>query len=161
MKKILSIFLVLVTMLAMCMSLVACGLKKPNLDFEDAAKNLERKGYNVVLIYEDGYGSHIGYAIKNYISASEEDGDNYIYIYEFKTAKAARLYYNFIKMDYGKGSAIYKFYKRLLRKYGDDMEREDRKDLEDYIEEMEEEVCGRSGKYVWYGTKDAAKDTKR
>ena len=160
MKKMLSIFLVLVTMMAMSVSLVACGFKKPNLDFEDAAKNLERKGYNVVLIDGDEYGSYTGYAIKNYISASEEDGENYIYIYEFKTVKAAKLYYEDVKIYYGTGSSEYKFYKKLLKEFGDDMDRDDRKDVEDYLEEMEEEVCGRSGKYVWYGTKDALEDTK-
>ena len=30
------------------------------------------------------------------------------------------------------------------------------------LEELEDEACfGRSGKYVWYGTKDAVKDSKK
>ena len=158
MKKILSIFLVLVTMLAMCMSLVACGGPRPCLNLDKAEDCLEDNDYYVTIVDGDELDT-IGYAVKERLYA-EDDGDNYIYIYEFKTVKAAKLYYEYIGAHYGKGSPEYKAAKRLLRKYGDDMEREDRKDLEDYIEEMEEEVCGRSGKYVWYGTKDALEDTK-
>ena len=161
MKKILSIFLVLATMLAMCVSLVACGGPKPQLDLKKAGKALEKNGYYVSITDgEDFWWEELGYALEGTLYASEEDGDNYIRIYEFKTAKAAKLYYNYIKMDYGKGSASYKAGKRLLNKYGKDMDKEDRKDLEDYLEEMEEEICGRSGRFVWYGTKDAAKDSK-
>lgn len=161
MKKFLSIFLVLVTMLAVCTSLVACGDPKPQLNLERAEKALEKNGYVVSVKDGDDYSGFMGYALEGYLLAHEkDDGDNIIHIYEFKTAKAARLYYNFIKMDYGKGSATYKFYKRCLRKYGDDMDKDKRKYIEDYLEELEEEVCGRSGRYVWCGTKDALNATK-
>lgn len=159
MKKILSLLLVLVTMLAVCTSLVACSGPKPTLDIDRAQQNLERNGYDVYVRDGEDLGGLVGAAIEARLSAHDED-DNEIYIYEFKDEKAAKLYYNDVKIYYGKNSAEYKFYKRYLKKYGDDMTRDERKDVAEYIEELEEYVCGRSGKYVWYGTKDAVNATK-
>ena len=159
MKKILSLLLVLVTMLAVCTSLVACGGAKPNLNLSRAEANLKENGYHVDIEDGEEYSGYRGAAIERTLYAYDED-DNEIYIYEFKDAKAARLYYNNMKSAYGKGSAYHKWYKRYLKKYGDDLTREEREDVEDWIEEIEEEVCGRSGKYVWFGTKDAVNATK-
>lgn len=157
MKKLLSLLLVLVTMLAICTSLVACGGAKPNLDFDSAKQNLAENGYSAYV--EDAKGGYFGEAIEQRLIAHDED-DDYIYIYEFKDEKAAKLYYNDAKIYYGKNSAEYKFYKHYLKKYGDDMTSDERKDVADYIEELENYVVGRSGKYVWYGTKDAVNATK-
>ena len=159
MKKILSLLLVLVTMLAVCSSLVACGGAKPNLDFDSAKQNLEENGYSAHVEDGEEYGGYRGAATEQRLFAYDKD-DNYIYIYEFKDEKAAKLYYNDAKIYYGKNSAEYKFYKYYLKKYGDDMTSDERKDVADYIEELENYVVGRSGKYVWYGTKDAVNATK-
>lgn len=159
MKKILSMLLVLVTMLTVCMSLVACGGPKPTLNLKKAEKNLEKNDYEVEFLDDedyilDEYGDE-GYAIEEVLYA-EDDGDNYIVIYKFKTARDAKLYFEI--EDYEK--AWSKLQKHVLKKFGDDMEKEERKDLEKDIKESEEYVCGRSGKYVWFGTKDAVKDTR-
>lgn len=156
MKKILSLLLVLVTMLAVCTSLVACGGPKPNLDFDSAKQNLAENGYRAHVEDGEEYGGYLGEAIEQRLFAYDED-DNYIYIYEFKDSKAAKLYYEYIKEG---SDAEYEFYKRYLKKYGDDLTREEREELEDYIKELEDWVVGRSGKYVWYGTKDAVNATK-
>ena len=58
--------------------------------------------------------------------------------------------------------------KHILAKYEKDLKsdeikgyEDDLKDLEKELEEYKEEyVIGRSGKYVWYGTVDAIKDSK-
>lgn len=155
MKKILSMLLVLVTMLTVCTSLVACGGPKPTLNLDKAKRNLKDNDYEVEIMdgddwedVEDG-----ALAIEEVLYAEEEDGDNYIYIIKFKTTKDAKLYYK-AEED---GSAWVKFLKYVLKKYGDDLDREDRDEIE---EEIEDWTWGCSGKYVWYGTKDAVKDTK-
>ncbi len=155
MKKILSMLLVLVTMLTVCMSLVACGGPKPNLNLDRAKKNLKDNDYEVEICdgdewedVEDG-----ALAMEEVLYADDEDGDNYIYIIKFKTTKDAKLYYKAFENE----DAWVKYLKYVLKKYGDDLDREDREEFEERIEDYS---WGRSGKYVWYGTKDAIKDTK-
>lgn len=161
MKRILSFILVVVTMIVACSSLVACG-GRPKFNFDVAEKNLKENGYTINHSTEkkDFFRlGNIGYAIEEYLSAKK--GGDSIVIIKFKTVKDARLYYALKKEEIAKGESEYRLNKRLLRKYGDEMSREKRNSLERYINDFDERVWGRSGKYVWYGTKDAAKDTKR
>ena len=156
MKKILSMLLVLVTTLTVCMSLVACGGPKPNLNLDRAKKNLKDNDYYVEMLSGDDWEDveDGALAMEEVLYAEDEDDDdNYIYIIKFKTAKDAKLYYK----AYEDQTAWEEFLKYVLKKFGDDMDREDR----DYIEdEFEDYSWGCSGKYVWYGSKDAIKDTK-
>ena len=154
MKKILSLLLVLVTMLALCTSLVACGGPKPQLNLDKAEDCLKDHDYFVVVEDGEEYGGYEGYAVEEYLYA-EDDNDNELTIIKFKTSKAAKLYYKYL----GKGEE--KTLKYLLKKYGNDMDKDEKKYLEKELKEAQEWVIGRSGKYVWYGTKDAIKDSKK
>jgi hypothetical protein len=78
MKKILSLLLVLVTMLAVCTSLVACGGAKPNLDFDSAKQNLAENGYGAHVEDGEEYGGYLGEAIEQRLFAYDKD-DNYGY----------------------------------------------------------------------------------
>jgi hypothetical protein len=157
MKKILSILLVIATMLTVCMSLVACHGPKPNLNLDKAKKNLKKNDYYVEICDGDEWDDFYegGLMIEEVLYA-EDDGDNYLVIYKCKTVRDAKLLY---KLE-ANVSTWAKYKKYVLKKFGDDMEKDDRKSLEEFIENDEESVWGRSGKYVWYGTKDAAKDSK-
>lgn len=155
MKKILSILLVIATMLTVCMSLVACGGPKPKLDLDKAEENLEDKGYYVEIIDEEEdiiyEADYAGYAIEVILYAEDESREDVIFIMKFKTSKDARMYYKTI-------TSSQKLYEYILKKFGRDMDDEEK----DYLEEMieRENVKGYFGKYVWFGTKDAIKDTK-
>ena len=160
MKKIISMLLVLATMLTVCMSLVACG--GPKLDFKKAAKNLEKNDYSVEILDGDEYFHERegALAIEEVLFAQSEDGDNNLVILKFDSRKSAKMMQKLLEEMYGTKGSNYKFTKYYLRKYGDDLDKDDRKALEKDLELMKECVVGRSGKYVWFGTENAIEDTK-
>ena len=148
--------LVLVTMLTVCTSLVACGGPKPTLNLDKAKRNLKDNDYEVEIMDGDDWEDVEGGALameEVLYAEDEDDDDNYIYIIKFKTAKDAKLYYKAFENE----DAWVEFAKYVLKKYGDDLDREYRDELEEDIENW---AWGCYGKYVWYGSKDAIKDTK-
>ena len=158
MKKILSLLLVIASVFAISTSLVACNGPKPKLNFDKAEDNLKDNDYFVEVIDDeddiiDAYGAY-GYMIEKILVAYSEDREDRITIIKFKTSKAAKLVWE------SDGTSGEKMYKYLLRKFGDDMEKDEVKALEERIEGYEDNAQGRSGKYVWYGTKDAVEATK-
>jgi len=170
MKKILTVLLAMAMLLGCVAVLASCTKQgpKPNLDLEDAADVLEDEDYSVVYVDdEDDLDPGMVETLTAY------DDDNYLYVIKFASSATAKLYYEEIKLEYDYNLESTKLEikskEHTLKKYDDDLENaeideieDDIKDLEKEIKEMEEEACfGRSGKYVWIGTKDAVKDSKK
>lgn len=171
MKKII-ISLLVVCMLASCIVVFASCNKassvKPELDLEEAKDALEDEDYMVQ--YSDDEDD-LGVGVKESLAAYNEDDDG-LYIIVYADSKLANLAYEEVKAEYDvEVESIKREIKQLehiLDKYEDDLdsdevdEYEDKiKELKKELEEMEEDYTfGKSGKTVWYGTVDAAKDSK-
>ena len=165
MKKLLALLLVIVSIF----SLASCSLlaAKPELDLEDAKDNLEDAKYTVYL--EDDVDEP---GIKEYLRAYDEDGENYIYIVVFEDTKLANLMYKQQQLELKSEKENLKIeiqaQEHRLDKYDDDLDSDEIDEIEDDIKDMEKEleelkkeyVIGKSGKTVWYGTKDAIEDSK-
>ena len=162
MKKILSMLLVIATMLTVCMSLVACGGPKPNTNFKQAEKKLEKRDYSIEIMEgEDMFAEYQGaLAIEEILYAVSDDGDDVIVILKLDSKKSAKLLYKTMQELYGTKGSNYKFTKYYLKKYGKDLEDSAKKRLKADLKTMEKTICGHSGRYVWYGTKKAIKDSK-
>ena len=172
MKKWLSAILCIVTVL-MCVLVFASCAAKPELDLETAAENLEDEDYNVQ--YSDDE-DELDVNVAERLTASKSNGDDYddyeyIQITVYKDVKSAKAMYEMLKLQQEVSKKSMKNeieqLKNKLATYEDDLENEDIDDIEDEIEELEESlerleeiVYGRSGKTVWYGTKDAIDATK-
>ena len=179
MKKILAKLLAAALVVVMVLTLVACGAK-PELDFDDAAENLEDNGYTVNYTDED---LDVPYAKRLYAY----DDDNSLVIIEFQDTKSAKLYYENIKMEYDWEIDELKLelealeleketYEHIIEEYDRDLSNdeiddyeEEIDDIEDDIKEIEKEIkkmkedysFGRSGKIVWAGSVDAIEDSKK
>ena len=167
-KKLLATALVMLMLATFC----SCSLftPKPETDFSDAKKALENAGYTATVGLSD-YDAD--YAIKNKLYASKDAGDyEYIYIIEFKDSTTAKKYYKRMQMsdkiDIMEEETEIDFYKHILKKYKKDLTSSEIEDLEEDIEDWKEDlkeykkeyVSGRSGNFVWYGTKNAIEATK-
>ena len=169
-KKLIALFVLVATLFVFA----SCSMP-PKLNLEKAKDNLEDNGY-VVMYDDDGEGSQV-----KRLRAVGEDGEE-LEIIEFATFKAARLYYQELKLQQKMGKKMYKLYVKQLkleiktakyevRKFDDDAdyEEDDIDDLKDsleefkenYREEMKEYKFGILGKVVWFGDADALKDSKR
>jgi len=169
MKKILTVLLAMAMLLGCVAMFASCGNQgpKPKLNLEDAADALEDEDYSVH--YEDDE-DNLGAGVVESLSAYKDDDG--LYITKYASSATAKLYFEKFKFQYEMQIKSIKLQikekEHLLKKYEDDLDNDDIDDLEDDIkdlekelEELEDEACfGRSGKYVWYGTKDAIKDSK-
>ncbi|MBR2431308.1 MAG: hypothetical protein IKB23_00140 [Clostridia bacterium] len=156
--------LALLLLVAMTLTMVSCA-GRPKLNIDKAKDNLEDNGY-IVVTYDD-----LTIGVEEVLSAS--NGDDSLYIGKFDTAKMAKLEYNQLKEKYDYEIKALKLeikeVKYILKKYKNELKSdeidyyEDRlKDLQEELEEMKKDyVFGISGKTVWYGTADAAKDSRR
>lgn len=168
MKKLLAALLVL-TMLVCTLALTSCGAK-PELDLDDAKDALEDAKYTVMV--EDDKDNLDMPGLVEMLSARDEDGENYLYIYVFDNTKTAKLFYEQMKLQYDAEVEIteleIKYYEHVLDKYEDDLEsdeideyKDEIKELKKDLEETKDEHCyGRSGKTVWVGTKKAVEASK-
>ena len=172
MKKIIVTLLAAAMLLSCVFVLASCGGNqgtKPELDIEKAAENLEDNDYEVYFSDDE---DELEPNVSAKLSASDGD-ENSIYIVTYKDSKSASIAFDELKLqiDYEKKSTENKIkeLENLLKKYEDDFEDDDEieeiedeiKDLEKELEEFDEKYCyGKSGKTVWYGTNDAAKDSK-
>ena len=105
------------------------------------------------------------------------DGDydvttrDYFYMYEFKNARTAKLYYNMEKAyledkieELQSEIALYEFvvkeYKRDMGDVAVEYLKETIKQMKESIEDYQDELnnMGRKGVYVWYGTEDGVED---
>ena len=167
MKKILSMLLAVV-MLATCfMALSACAPRPYLKDLEEAAENLEDADYFATYTDDEDY-LDVGEVER--LTASDDD-DNILYVVVYASNKLASLSYEELKasLEAEKESTKREIerIKHILKKFDDELESAEIEKYEDDLEELEEEleeyknvVIGKSGKTVWYGTKDAIKDSK-
>ena len=168
MKNTFKRILALVLVIACVVPFVACA--KPKLNVEKAKENLEAADY-LVYVNDDLDMPYI----EEMLTASKGTGDERteITIVKFADAKSAKLYYQGLKLeieqDIESAKLELKTYKRIITKYGDDLDSDEVDDLKDEIKELEEKIeelkedlkeIGRSGKYVWVGDKEAVKATK-
>jgi len=166
MKRILAALLALTLLVCGALTLTSCA-PKPELYLEEAKDNLEDADYEVSHVDDEDMLSP---AVKESLSA--HDDDNYLYIVVFNDTKSAKLAYKEFKLESDQEIEALeleiKSIKHYLKKYEDDLDsdvideyEDELKDLEKELEEEKDEfVVGRSGKTVWYGTKDAIKDSK-
>ena len=158
--------------LATCVLTLLCvlgiaGCSSPELDFSKAKANLEAKDYIVTV--KTGEDCDVGIEEQLYAMKGEE----YIRITHYETNSLAKAYYARIEAEYDASMDIFEteidYYEALLDNHREEMTSDEIADAEDEIkglkEEMEElksdmENIGRSGKYVWRGTKFAIEDSK-
>ena len=177
MKNIMIKVIPLLLALGCVLSLSACGMfgggssthfsdVKPELDFDDAADNLEDNDYDVEVddADKDDYG------VKQYLYATDGDG-NTLHMVEYEDSKLAKLAYE-EKLAYYEAQAKateaqIELLEYQLKEYEDDMKKSEVNELEDRIEyyedeleELEDFTIGVSGKVVWSGTVEAAKASK-
>ncbi len=167
MKKLLTLFLALVMTFTCALTFSSCG--RPEFDLKDAKKALEREDYSVYQI-DDYDDTETPYIVE---SLSARNGDDFLYIYIFESSSMAKLYLESIEMQYEheleEMKLELKTLKKTVKKYEKELDDDVLDKLEDEIDDLEDEieegkdelVFGRSGKKVWYGTKDAVKDSKR
>ena len=166
MKKFLSLLLATAMILGCMLTLSSCAFaEKPELDLEDAQENLEDEDYHVS--YEDDVDD-AGYEEMLYAYNDKEDS---LRVVVFSDSKLADMYYDTVKaqLKYQKETVEreIKMMEHLLKKYDDDMDSDEVDEMKDEVKELKKElkkfddvVIGKSGKTVWYGTKDAVKDSK-
>ena len=164
MKRFLTLALAVLMLVSSLVVLSSCAAK-PKLNLEKAEEALKDEDYYVS--FSDDVDET---SIEQYLRAIK-DGDSLVVI-KFEKASTAKLAYQEkkLEMDYKIDSLELeiKSVKHILAKYEKDLKsdeikgyEDDLKDLEKELEEYKEEyVIGRSGKYVWYGTVDAIKDSK-
>ena len=169
MKKILSRLFLMVTFLGFTVALVGCGAK-PELDFDEAKKNLEAKDY-IVVVNDKEEALEVN-VVKTLYAYSFENKDSGLYMTEYADKKSAKLAYEEIKAEYETAIEALKReikeYENILKKYEDKLDsdeidhyEDEIKDLEKELEELKEDSAyGRSGKVVWYGSVKAVEATK-
>lgn len=171
MKKFFNSTLLIVVLVAIVVSFGACSNTNnsiaPTLDLQKAEDNLRARNYNIETRrdYLFSFGLE-NYAIEKYLSAAQEEGDKYILILQFKSAKSAKYFYDYklsYYIDYHQKEL--KWYQHLLEEYGDEMYVDEKNELQDLIKDMKEEyssyIIGYSSKYVWIANYDEAiQDTK-
>lgn len=164
MKRFLTLALAVLMLVSSLVVLSSCAAK-PKLNLEKAEEALKDEDYYVS--FSDDVDET---SIEQYLYATKDDDS--LVVIKFEKASTAKLAYQEkkLEMDYKIDSLELeiKSVKHILAKYEKDLKsdeikgyEDDLKDLEKELEEYKEEyVIGRSGKYVWYGTVDAIKDSK-
>lgn len=159
MKRILAAILLVVLAFSSVILLSSCGAK-PELDLEEAKDNLEDEKYTVY--YDDDAEG----GVEESLYASNKD--DFLSVTVYTDAKYAKLQYEELKMEMKQEKENAKLKIKILEyeleEYSKDIDKdewkEEIKEYEEELEQMEEIVIGRSGKTVWYGTKDAIKASK-
>ncbi|MBQ9773707.1 MAG: hypothetical protein IJW30_06440 [Clostridia bacterium] len=171
MKRILTLMLALMLSLTCVLTLASCALfqKKPEMDLEVAAENLEDADYYVS--YEDDE-DNLEVGVEATLYAYDEDGENYLRMVTYIETSSAKIAYDALKKEYDAEIDMIKLeIKRIediLENYEDDLEDEEVDEYEDELKECEKELeemeeehkMGRSGKTVWMATVDAIEDSK-
>lgn len=170
MKKSIKNLFMVTLLLTLIFTLASCGGQgpKPNLDLDEVKDNLEDKDYYVSLV-DDEDDLDVGVEQELY---ADGDGDDYVYIIEFKDAKMAKLAFKGLKLENESEIESLKLsiknIENKLEKYEDDLNsfqidtyENQLKELNKELERRQDEKCyGISGKFIWQGTEDAIKDTK-
>lgn len=169
MKKIITTLLIACMLISCLIVFASCNVKPALKDLEDVAETLEDEDYLVSYIDDE---DELSPGMSETLYARSEDGDDSLSIIVFSDSKMAKLYYDELKAEYDYEiesiKREIKSIKHMLKKYGDELDsdqedyyEDELKDLEKELKKMKEEYTfGRSGKTVWAGTADAAKDSK-
>ena len=141
MKKLFRSLIATMLISMMAISFVSCGIAK---DPTKAKAKLEKKGYAVVLEQID-LGDVVGDKTEANLVATK--GTDTVTITWYKEAADAKAAYDALKASFDKA-------KDELAKMEDGEEKDALK------KELKNAAYGRSGKIVWFGTKDAVKAAK-
>ncbi len=165
MKKMFKRVLLVALAILSVMALASCAVK-PQLNFEDAEANLKKAGYTVkVTDINEEYAERILYA-------ANLEGD-VIYITRFAKESTARVFYR--QMEKERDSEIeamkeeIKVYKHIIKAYKNELSESEVNSYKDRIKEIENDIkeykadnaIGYNGAYVWQGSKNAVKATKK
>lgn len=167
MKKVIKV-LALILAMSCFMFVFACNkTEKPLLDLPNARDNLEDREYDVEYIRNSAemYG-----AVIVYLEAYHYDNEEYIEIMGFENKKLAKATYKMIKAEQEAEINNMKekinWLEQLLKIYSDEMESSVIDEIEDTIKEIKKEIreveiniVGIDGYYVWVGTIGAIEDT--
>ncbi len=172
MKKIITALLIACMLVSCIAVLSSCDLfsskVKPELDLEDAKNALEDEDYLVVYV-DDEDDLDVGMKESLYAYNDDEDG---LYIIVYADSKLATWAYEELKAEYDAEVDELKReidkLEHILDKYEDDLDSDEVDDYEDEIKDLkkdlkkmeEEYTFGKSGSTVWYGTANAAEDSK-
>ena len=155
--------------LSMMLAFTSC-LAKPELDLNDAKKNLKSEDYNVKVEDDEDF---LDVGVVEQLEAYSEDGDDYIYIVKYESAKYAKLVYDMMKQEYDYGikssSLQIKQIEFILDEYDKDLDSDEIDDYEDEIKDLnknlkeakEDYSFGISGDIIWFGTAQALEDSRR
>lgn len=171
---ILTIFLTVVSLLNIC------GCKaRPEIIFTDAKIKLEANNYMVTITKESSeltseisppFSIDFSYVIYKALIAKNDSGDKLLII-DFNTVKDAKKFYNYtnesLKADLAYYEAKSQFWKYYLDTCKDQMPLDTLKAEEYYYEKLIDTLkekksysIGKNGTVVWYGTKNAIRDSK-
>ncbi len=154
-------------LLIACLSILSACSAKPNLDLETVAKKLDEAHYEV---YYNAEAATVDQPdILKRLTAAK--GDESLNIVECDSPASAKLYYEGVKMEREQQKAMLelqiKIAKHTLRVYDDDLRstqihrmQDQIKDYKAELEEIERTSLGRSGNFVWVGTKAAIEKSK-
>ena len=168
MKRILSLALAFVMIFACIFSLSSCFGDKPELDIGKAEDALEDEDYSVTVVDDEDMLSP-GMVERLYAY----NDDDTLVIVEFENSKTATLFYKSKKLDIEQEIEALKleikYLEHILDEYSRDIDRDDEDDYKDELKDLKKElselqdeyVVGKSGKIVYYGTKDAVEDSKK
>ena len=167
MKKTLSLLLALLMLAGCVFALSACGKEKPELDLDDAEKNLKDAGYTV---YRTDNEDYLDYGEEDHLYAYNDD-DDMLEIIEYESRALAKIAYKHLKGTYEDSIATVKneisHMEDLLEELEDELTSEEIQEMKDAIDEAKEQLelleeyqCGRDGVFVWMGTRRAIKDSQ-
>lgn len=167
MKKILAILLIAVMMFSMTSCFGKPG--KPELDLTYAKKNLKALDYIVGIEDDDDF---LEPGVIEELEADSEDGSESLYIVTYKNTKYAKIMYKMLKQENEATIKSLKLeikqLKYVLRKYAKTLDsytvetlNEELEDLRRELDERQDNyVFGRKGRFVWYGTPEAVRNSK-
>ena len=152
--------------------IIAGAGPKPELNLKTAQENLEYYDYTVFVEHYGTSRDDADAVMYESTLYAYNDYDDYIEIFVFEDTSMAKAYYNYLKKDYkieiNEIKALIKFTEKNLKYYEDTLSKDLLEDLEEELDEYKEElkyssdwIIGRSGKYVWTGTKKAIENSKK
>ena len=174
MKKILAIVLVLAILAGCAYFVIDYFASKPNIDDLEAAKtNLEDAEYTVIHMTKDGLsGALLPDGVVEMLSASKDNDDNDgIVIMILESDELAKIRYNELKaqFEYSKKIAQIRIdeIKYTMEHDKAELSEDELKEMSEELDDLKEELkdinsfsLGRSGATIWYGTRNAAKDSR-
>lgn len=160
---------VITIILSICLNTCTYHGIKPELDLKDAERNLEDNDYYVTITDDK---DDLAPGIEEELSAKSNDYDDYIVIVVYEDAAYAKIVYKHLKhlieSEIEELKIQIKTIEYALKHYDNDLTSKEIDELEDELKELKEElenceetyIYGRSGNVVWYGTTNAAEDSK-